>query len=101
MPVYEFKCAKCGELFEVMGSYAEREKEHACPKCGSLEVKQPISLGDVDADLLHQSGREDASQSATHEPRVGQGRTAPPLWEIATPPGEGLVGANHDQVLVR
>src|SRR5439155_23932315 len=34
------------------------------------------------------------SQSATHEPRVGQGRTAPPLWEIATPPGEGLVGAN-------
>ena len=44
MPVYEFKCAKCGELFEVMVSYAEREKEHACPKCGSLEVKQAISL---------------------------------------------------------
>ena len=28
MPVYEFNCSKCGERFEVMGSYAEREKEH-------------------------------------------------------------------------
>lgn len=44
MPIYEFKCSKCGDVFEVMGSYAEREKEHACPKCGSTEVKQAISL---------------------------------------------------------
>jgi putative FmdB family regulatory protein len=44
MPVYEFDCAKCGERFEVMGSYTEREKEHTCPKCGSTEVKQAISL---------------------------------------------------------
>jgi putative FmdB family regulatory protein len=44
MPVYEFKCTKCGELFEVMGSYAEREKAHVCPKCGSAEVKQAISI---------------------------------------------------------
>jgi putative FmdB family regulatory protein len=44
MPVYEFNCSKCGERFEVMGNYAEREKEHACPKCGSTEVKQAISL---------------------------------------------------------
>ena len=44
MPVYEFKCTKCDNLFEVMGSYAEREKEHACPKCASKEVKQAISL---------------------------------------------------------
>ena len=44
MPIYEFNCTKCGERFEVTGSYAEREKEHACPKCGSTEVKQAISL---------------------------------------------------------
>jgi len=47
MPVYEFNCSKCGDRFEVMGSYAEREKEHACPKCGSTEVKQAISTGRV------------------------------------------------------
>ncbi|HYM97193.1 MAG TPA: zinc ribbon domain-containing protein [Candidatus Sulfotelmatobacter sp.] len=44
MPIYEFKCGKCAEVFEVMGSYAEREKEHACPKCGSTDVKQLVSL---------------------------------------------------------
>jgi len=33
MPAYEFKFSKCDHLFEVMGSYAEREKE-TCPKCG-------------------------------------------------------------------
>jgi putative FmdB family regulatory protein len=44
MPIYEFKCGDCGEVFEVMGSYAEREKTHACPKCNSTDVKQAISL---------------------------------------------------------
>ena len=44
MPVYEFKCDKCEHVFEVMGSYEEREKSHPCPKCGSTEVKQAISL---------------------------------------------------------
>jgi putative FmdB family regulatory protein len=44
MPVYEFKCSKCDDVFEVMGSYAEREREHTCPKCGSAEVRQTISV---------------------------------------------------------
>lgn len=44
MPVYEFKCGKCEHVFEVMGSYEEREKSHTCPKCASTEVKQAISL---------------------------------------------------------
>lgn len=44
MPVYEFQCSDCGDTFEIMGSYAEREKAHTCPKCGSSNVKQAISL---------------------------------------------------------
>jgi putative FmdB family regulatory protein len=44
MPVYEFKCGKCEHLFEVVGSYPEREKAQTCPKCGSTEVKRAISL---------------------------------------------------------
>jgi putative FmdB family regulatory protein len=44
MPVYEFKCSDCGHVFEVMGKYEEREKEHTCPSCGSARVKQAISL---------------------------------------------------------
>ena len=44
MPVYEFECSQCKNVFEVMGGYEEREKQQACPKCGSTEVKQAISL---------------------------------------------------------
>lgn len=44
MPVYEFECTKCKTVFEVMGGYSEREKEQTCPKCGSTEVRQAISL---------------------------------------------------------
>jgi len=44
MPIYEFECQKCEETFEIMGSYAEREQAHACPKCGSADVRQAISL---------------------------------------------------------
>jgi len=47
MPVYEFKCSKCDHLFEVMGSYAEREKAQTCPKCGGTEVKPVISVVSV------------------------------------------------------
>jgi putative FmdB family regulatory protein len=47
MPVYEFKCGKCEHLFEVMGSYAEREKAQTCPKCGGTEVKHVISVVSV------------------------------------------------------
>jgi len=44
MPVHEFKCGKCEHAFEVMGSYAEREKAQTCPKCGGTEVKPVIAL---------------------------------------------------------
>ncbi len=44
MPVYEFTCGKCDHLFEVMGSYAEREKAQTCPKCRGTEVKHVISV---------------------------------------------------------
>jgi len=47
MPVYEFKCGTCDHLFEVMGSYAEREKAQTCPNCGGIELKHVISVVSV------------------------------------------------------
>ncbi|TAL22310.1 MAG: zinc ribbon domain-containing protein [Nitrospirae bacterium] len=40
MPIYEYKCNKCGEDFEklVFGSQAVR-----CPKCSSSEIKKKMS----------------------------------------------------------
>jgi putative FmdB family regulatory protein len=42
MPIFEFKCTKCEEFFEVivMGS---DEKEINCPKCKSEEFQRVVS----------------------------------------------------------
>lgn len=34
MPMYEFKCRKCGNHDSVVRPMAESEKLHTCPKCG-------------------------------------------------------------------
>ena len=43
MPIYEFKCLKCEEFFEVivMGSAGGSLK--GCPKCGSEEFERVVS----------------------------------------------------------
>lgn len=43
MPIYEFKCLKCEEFFEVivMGSSGDNLK--GCPKCGSEEFERVVS----------------------------------------------------------
>ncbi len=33
MPVYDFKCTRCGHRFELMRSISNRD-EAVCPKCG-------------------------------------------------------------------
>jgi putative FmdB family regulatory protein len=34
MPLYEYKCEKCEELFFELRSSSEREEPIACPDCG-------------------------------------------------------------------
>lgn len=33
MPIYEYKCSKCGTDFELMRSFSEMGKPAYCPKC--------------------------------------------------------------------
>lgn len=41
MPVYEYKCSKCGEKFEMRRSVFARNRNKAdCPKCGSPESER-------------------------------------------------------------
>jgi putative FmdB family regulatory protein len=44
MPVYEYRCAECGEQFELFLRSASQTKAPTCPKCGSGKVKKAISL---------------------------------------------------------
>lgn len=43
MPIYEYVCEKCEEVFEelILGSKAENDVQ--CPKCGEKEVKRKTS----------------------------------------------------------
>ncbi|MCS7101568.1 MAG: zinc ribbon domain-containing protein [Burkholderiaceae bacterium] len=39
MPTYQYRCEKCGELFERVERMAEHAAVHTCPKCGSDKVQ--------------------------------------------------------------
>ena len=39
MPTYQYRCQKCGEVFEKVEHLAEHESSHRCPKCGSETVQ--------------------------------------------------------------
>ncbi|MFN3395266.1 MAG: FmdB family zinc ribbon protein [Thermodesulfovibrionales bacterium] len=44
MPVYEYKCDKCGETFSLVMGIKEKDKAKIeCPKCGSDKVKPVYS----------------------------------------------------------
>jgi putative FmdB family regulatory protein len=42
MPLYEFKCRKCGHRFEYLSRNAG-DTPDACPKCGTKKPKKEIS----------------------------------------------------------
>jgi putative FmdB family regulatory protein len=44
MPTYEYRCERCGEIFERRESIAEHEAaKQMCPKCGSEDVFRALS----------------------------------------------------------
>ncbi len=43
MPIYEFKCSKCEEFFEVIVMASNDDNTIACPKCESMEFERVVS----------------------------------------------------------
>lgn len=43
MPIYEYRCQKCGHVFEEFVRFGE-EPELKCPRCESTEVRKAVSL---------------------------------------------------------
>jgi putative FmdB family regulatory protein len=43
MPLYEYKCQKCGVEFEALVIRASEKKEVECPECSSRELEEKIS----------------------------------------------------------
>ncbi len=47
MPLYNFQCDECSEIFEVRATFKEKEAglKPECPKCQSKETHQLITAG--------------------------------------------------------
>jgi putative FmdB family regulatory protein len=43
MPIYEFKCLKCDEFFEMLVMGGKEEAELRCPKCKSENFERVLS----------------------------------------------------------
>jgi putative FmdB family regulatory protein len=43
MPIYEFKCLKCNECFEILFTSAQETAELKCAKCDSRDVERVLS----------------------------------------------------------
>jgi putative FmdB family regulatory protein len=43
MPIYEYRCESCSDTFEVLTSFAERDRGQACPSCSSARTRVQVS----------------------------------------------------------
>ncbi|MCG8684470.1 MAG: zinc ribbon domain-containing protein [Desulfobacterales bacterium] len=43
MPIFEFKCSKCEEFFEVIVMGSGDDSEISCPKCKAKEFQRVVS----------------------------------------------------------
>ena len=48
MPLYEYRCRKCGHLTEVLEK-ADARRSHTCDKCGSRRMEKLVSTFGVGA----------------------------------------------------
>jgi len=43
MPIYEFKCKKCGNIFEQLVFSSNRKDKVICPSCGKEDILRIFS----------------------------------------------------------
>ena len=43
MPIFEYRCRKCGTEFEELESYADRDRPQECPACGATDSERMVS----------------------------------------------------------
>ena len=39
MPIYEYRCSQCGNVFELMRSFSQADAPATCPVCGAPAEK--------------------------------------------------------------
>ncbi len=66
MPIYEFKCAKCGNDFEEL--VRTKGQRVACPKCGSAKIDRKLSVFGAVISKSSSSCDREACPQAPHCP---------------------------------
>jgi putative FmdB family regulatory protein len=44
MPIYEFKCKKCGNIFETLFFSLQEKRQVSCPACQSKRTARVMSI---------------------------------------------------------
>lgn len=44
MPIYEFRCKKCGAAFEVIRPMGDSGRSLTCPECGARSPEKQLSV---------------------------------------------------------
>jgi putative FmdB family regulatory protein len=43
MPMYEYRCQKCGQNFEMLRRMQDADRDLECPECRSKQVERQLS----------------------------------------------------------
>jgi len=65
MPLFEFRCKKCGKKFEELVMSSSRDEDINCPRCGSKRVEKLMSA------FASGSGEKGGSDSSCAPSRGG------------------------------
>ncbi len=63
MPIYEFRCTKCSELFEKLIIKTDEQVEIKCPECKSQEFERVMSATNFNMDPGSKKAGEKKSKS--------------------------------------
>ena len=43
MPMYEYRCQKCGKCYEMLRKMQDADRDLECPECQSRDVERQLS----------------------------------------------------------
>jgi putative FmdB family regulatory protein len=69
MPLYEYRCKTCGEVFEKMMRWSEADRGPVCPNCQGTDTHKQISTF-----ASHGTGGSRVSASTSGSSCGGSGR---------------------------
>lgn len=57
MPLYEYRCTTCGEVFERLRRIQDADREQECPRCASQQIERLLSRFSAGGSCVSSGGR--------------------------------------------